>query len=148
MSSVQTEPLTCTEKQISAATAQQLIAVAAVKAAQEGRPMAIAVVDRGGTLKSFSRMDGAPLLAVDIAIDKAYTAAAFGIPTQAWREFLDQDPGVAQIAHRPRLVAFGGGIPLAVDGEVVGGLGLSGGHYSEDQAIAEHAVRALGLLVT
>jgi uncharacterized protein GlcG (DUF336 family) len=148
MTSVTPDSLVVPQDQISEATAQRLVAAAATEAAAQGKQMAIAVVDAGGTLKAFLRMDSAPLLAVDIAIDKAYTAASFGLPTHGWREFLDQDAGIAQIAHRPRLTAFAGGHPVIVDAAVVGGIGVSGGHYSEDRAIAEHALSVLGLLKT
>ena len=50
---------------------------------------------------------------------------------------------MAGIVHTPRLVVFGGGYPIKVDGQVVGGIGVSGGHYSEDQQVAETALKAL-----
>ncbi|MGN6243763.1 MAG: GlcG/HbpS family heme-binding protein [Motilibacteraceae bacterium] len=139
-----TSVTTVVSASISAATAQQLIDAAIRAASDRGKAMIIAVVDSSGILKAFTRMDKAPLLSVEIAIDKAWTAAAYGIPTHAWRDFLDADAGVAQIAHRPRLTAFAGGFPLTVDGEVVGGLGISGGHYNEDREIAEAALTELG----
>lgn len=135
---------TVSQLTVSSAAAARLIDLGVQAATAQGKSMVIAVVDAGGELKAFTRMDGAPLLSVDIAVDKAWTAVAYGIPTHAWREFLDADAGVAQIAHRPRLTAVGGGYPLRVDGVLIGGLGLSGGHYSEDQAVAEATLTASG----
>ncbi len=89
-------------------------------------------------------MDGAPLLSVDLAKDKAYTAAAYGIPTHAWFDFVKNDPPLLHgIVKTPRLIVFGGGYPIEIDGAVVGGIGVSGGHYSQDQQVAEAALAAL-----
>lgn len=132
---------------ISCDAARSLVDAAARVAQVRGRAVSIAVVDHGGLLKTFARMDGATLLSVDIAVDKAWTAAANGMPTHGWRDLLDADAAVAQIAHRPRLTAYAGGYPLTVDGRLVGGLGVSGAHHTEDREIAEAALAALGLLV-
>ena len=130
---------------ISTEAAHELIAAAEAKAAEIGTPMVIAVVDDGGVLKAFSRMDGAALLSVQVAQDKAYTAAGFGIPSAAWHDFIKDDPPLAAGAPSgiDRLVVFGGGIPVTVDGAVVGAIGVSGGHYSEDVAVAEAALAIL-----
>jgi uncharacterized protein GlcG (DUF336 family) len=129
---------------ISAAAAAAVIRAAEAKAAEIGVPMVIAVVDSSGVLKAFSRMDGAALLSVQIAQDKAYTAAAFGISTDAWFDFIKNDPPLLHgIVKTPRLVVFGGGYPLAVDGVPVGGIGVSGGHYEQDMVVAQAGVAAL-----
>jgi uncharacterized protein GlcG (DUF336 family) len=105
--------------------------------------MVIAVVDDGGTLKAFSRMDGAALLSVGIAQDKAYTAAAFGISTDGWFDFIKDDPPLLEgITKVPRLMVFGGGYPLLSGGGMVGGVGVSGGHYSQDMEVAQAGVAA------
>lgn len=106
--------------------------------------MVVAVVDESGTLKAFSRMDGAPLLSVEIAKDKAYTAVAFGIPTHQWFDFIKDDPPLMHgITKTPRLIVFGGGYPITEDGQVIGGIGVSGGHYNQDMQVAEAGVAAL-----
>lgn len=131
---------------ITAEFAQELIGHAAGVAAENGKPMVITVCDREGTIKAFLRMDGAPLLSVQISQDKAYTAVAFGIPTDQWHEFIkDDEPLRISIPHTARLVTFGGGYPIVVDGEIVGGIGASGGHYTDDMAVAQGALRAAGL---
>jgi uncharacterized protein GlcG (DUF336 family) len=106
--------------------------------------MSIAVTDESGTLVAFSKMDGAPLLSVGLAQDKAYTAISFGIPTHAWHDFIKDDaPLHTGIPNVPRLVVFGGGYPIVVGGEVVGGIGVSGGHYTDDMKVAEAGLAAL-----
>ena len=131
---------------ISTEAARRLIAAAEAKAAELGQPFVIAVVDDDGVLKAFSRMDGAPLLSVQVAQDKAYTAVGFGMPTHGWHDFIKDDPPLAAGAPSgiDRLVVFGGGYPLTVDGQVVGGIGVSGGHYTQDMQVAEAGLAALG----
>jgi uncharacterized protein GlcG (DUF336 family) len=133
---------------VGAGLTRALIAAGVAAAAEIGQKSVVAVVDTAGILKGFERMDGAALLAVDIAQDKAYTAAAFGMPTHQWYDFIKDDgPLHTGIVHTPRLVVFGGGYPIVVDGNVVGAIGVSGGHYSDDMKIAEAALAACGLTV-
>src|SRR3954467_6694117 len=122
--------------------AHRIIAAAETKASEIGTPMVIAVVDDGGVLKAFSRMDGAALLSVQVAQDKAYTAVGFAMPTHGWHDFIKDDPPLADGAPTgiDRLVIFGGGYPITIDGQLAGAIGVSGGHYSEDQQVAEAGV--------
>ena len=129
-------------------------AAAAVTAAarwadEAGIRVNVAVVDAGGNLAAFLRMPGAFLHSIDIAIDKAYTAAGFGLPTAAWTEALaTHSPAVrAGIPMRPRMVCFGGGLPLRHDGKLIGGIGVSGGSEQEDEACARAGLGALGVSV-
>jgi uncharacterized protein GlcG (DUF336 family) len=136
--------LTIAQSSVSQAAADKLIEAATAKASSMGLAMVIAVVDQGGELKAFRRMDNAPLLSVEIAQNKAYTAAAYKMPTHAWFEFIKDDPPLLHgIVHSNRLVVFGGGYPIELDGQVVGAIGVSGGHYSQDQEVAEAALKAL-----
>jgi len=132
---------------ITAEAAHQAIAAAEAKAREIETPMDIAVVDDAGVLKAFSRMDGAPLLSIQIAQDKAYTAVGFGMPTHGWHDFIKDDPPLADGAPTgiDRLVIFGGGYPIEIDGQVVGAIGVSGGHYTQDQQVAEAGLEALGV---
>jgi uncharacterized protein GlcG (DUF336 family) len=131
---------------ITTEAAHRLIEAAEAKADELGKPFVIAVVDDDGVLKAFSRMDRAPLLSVQVAQDKAYTAVGFGMPTHGWHDFIKDDPPLADGAPTgiDRLVVFGGGYPITVGDEVVGGIGVSGGHYSEDQQVAEAGLAVLG----
>jgi uncharacterized protein GlcG (DUF336 family) len=105
--------------------------------------VAVAVTDIAGNLKAFERTDGGSFLASDIAIDKAWTAVSFGLSTHGWVSLL-ADPNAAQLAHRPRIVAAGGGYPIKMDGKLIGGLGISGGNYAQDQKACEIALGKLG----
>jgi uncharacterized protein GlcG (DUF336 family) len=125
--------------------ADRLIEAASAKAGEMGVPEVIAIVDESGALKAFRRMDGAPLLAVEIATNKAYTAVSFGMPTHEWFEFIKNDPPLLHgIVHTPRLTVFGGGYPIKEGDQVIGGIGVSGGHYRHDMEVAEAALAALG----
>ncbi|MCP5307657.1 MAG: heme-binding protein [Zoogloeaceae bacterium] len=123
------------------------VAAAARCAEDAGIRVNIAVVDAGGNLAAFLRMPGAFLHSIDIAIDKAYTAAGFGLPTAAWTEALaTHSPAVRSgIPMRPRMVCFGGGLPLRHEGKLIGGIGVSGGSESEDEACARAGLAAIGL---
>lgn len=135
-----------TKASLTATSARKLIEAAEAKAHSLGVPMAIAVVDESGVLKAFARMDGAPLLSIDIAKDKAYTAAAYGIKTNEWHDFIKGDePLLHGIPKIPRLIIFGGGVPVRFNDATIGAIGISGGHYSQDQEVAEAAVAALFL---
>jgi uncharacterized protein GlcG (DUF336 family) len=131
---------------ISSETAHRMIEAAERKARELGHPMVIAIVDEAGVLKALSRMDGAALLSVQVAQDKAYTAAGFGLPTDAWHDFIKNDPPLAAGATSgiDRLVIFGGGYPIKVGEQVVGAIGVSGGHYSQDMEVAQAGLAALG----
>jgi uncharacterized protein GlcG (DUF336 family) len=130
---------------ISQTASDRLIEAATAKALEIGVPMAIAIVDESGSLKAFRRMDGAALLSVDIATNKAYTAVSFGIPTHGWYDFIKNDPPLLHgIVHTPRLVVFGGGYPVTEGEQIIGGIGVSGGHYDQDMAVAEAALATLG----
>ena len=122
-------------------------AAAAHWADEAGIKVNIAVVDSGGNLAAFLRMPGAFLHSIDIAIDKAYTAAGFGLPTAAWSEALaTHSPAVRNgIPMRPRMVCFGGGLPLKHEGRVIGGIGVSGGSELEDETCARAGLSAIGL---
>ena len=126
--------------------AHRMIAAAEEKAREMGQPMVVAICDESGVLKALSRMDGAPLLSVQVAQDKAYTAAGFGLSTDGWHDFVKDDPPLAAgaTAGIDRLVIFGGGYPVQVDGRTVGGIGVSGGHYSQDMEVARAGLAAVG----
>ena len=125
---------------ISLEQAEQAIEAAKRRANEIGVPMTIAVVDTGGNLVALARMDGAILASLDIAIGKAYTAVAMKMSTADLASVVQ--PGQPlynlEVANQPRtLVTFGGGIPLQVNDEVVGGVGVSGGTPDQDQEVAE-----------
>jgi uncharacterized protein GlcG (DUF336 family) len=137
--------MTIIKKSIDIATAERAVDAAAKKSAELGFKMCIAITDESGDLKAFRRMDGAPKLSIQIAEDKAYTAASFGLPTHVWYDFIKNDPPLLHgITHTPRLIVFGGGFPIVLEGEVVGAIGISGGHYNQDMECARAALKAIG----
>jgi uncharacterized protein GlcG (DUF336 family) len=136
-------PTTFQTASITQSAAAALIDTAFAAAADIGIHIAVAVTDAGGHQKAFERADGAPFLTADVALDKAWTAASFGLPTHVWSAVLE-NAAVSQLAHRPRLVAVGGGYPLIQAGQLVGAIGISGGNALQDQQIAEAALAAAG----
>src|SRR3989440_11675640 len=125
--------------------AERIIKAAEAKAQEMGKPMSIAVCDEDGVLKAFRRMDGASLLSVQIAQDKAYTAISFGgMATHEWFDFIKDDPPLLHgIVKTDRLVVFGGGYAIKTDAGIIGGIGVSGAHYSEDMEVAQAGLDAL-----
>ena len=138
---------TVTKDDISLELAQTLLAGVRAEADSQGKAMGAAVVDRGGNIVAALRMDGAQIVAVPLAIDKAYTAVACGLPTEQWAS--STQPGGGDWGFNTtlggRIVVFAGGVPVVVDGDVVGGLGVSGAAASVDKACAEAGLRAAGL---
>ena len=125
-------------------TAEQAIEAASAKAREIGIAISVAVVDEGGDLCAFRRMDGAPRLTIEIATNKAYTSASFGMPTHGWWDLIKDDPPLLHgITHTPRLVIFGGGYPITEGGQKIGAIGISGGHYTQDMQCAQAALDAL-----
>ena len=125
---------------ISSELAQRMVDAALVRAKAIGVPENVAVVDDGGNLKAFARMDGAPILSIEISQHKAYTAL-FGFPTQDFFNFIQGNPsllaGIPQVA---RVAAYGGGLPIKVDGAIVGAIGVSGGTVQNDVDCAQAAL--------
>ncbi|GAA2863745.1 hypothetical protein Acy02nite_72450 [Actinoplanes cyaneus] len=130
---------------LTAHAARAVLDAALAAAEHSGIPSSIAVVDAGGHLTAFARMDGAPVITVQVATDKAYTAAGFGLPTAAWHEMLERDAPLALgvPAQIERIVTFGGGLPITAGQQTVGGIGVSGGHWSDDVRIASAGLAAI-----
>jgi uncharacterized protein GlcG (DUF336 family) len=117
--------------------AQSVMAAAVAKALEIEVPMNIAVLDAGGHLQSFLRMDGALLGSIDIALNKAKTAVLFEANSETLWEYCKPGapaPGLELTNHV--LVTFAGGIPLRAGAEVLGAIGVSGGAVSDDAAVA------------
>ncbi len=130
--------------ELTLAEAKKVVEGAEVKAEQIGVPMNIAVVDVGGNLVAFERMDKAWLGSINIAINKAFTAVAFNMTTEDLGK--ESQPGKSlfgiHATNMGRLVIFGGGIPLRKGGELVGAIGVSGGAVPQDIEVAEAGVKA------
>lgn len=132
---------------ISAEAASAACAAAVAYAAAKGWRINVAVVDRGGNLMAFLRQPGAFIHSINIAIDKAYTSASFGFPTKAWMGAIGHDDGMKfGFSNQPRLIVFGGGLPIPGEGgEWIGGIGVSGASESEDEECAKAGLAAIGL---
>ncbi len=127
-------------------SAAQRITEAAIAAAQSyGVSVCITVCDPTGEPIVTVRMDGAPRLSADVARNKAYTVASFnGQPTHGWWPAIADDPALVHgITHTPRLIVFPGGVPVRIDGAVVGAIGVSGGSADQDRSIAETGAAAV-----
>lgn len=128
---------------ISSELAQRMVNAAVAKARELGVSENVAILDDGGNLKAFTRMDGAPIPTIEIAQNKAYTAL-FGVSTQDFFSFIQGDPSLlAGLPTLARVAAWGGGFPIKVDGEIVGAIGLSGAPTVQDDVACARAALAL-----
>jgi uncharacterized protein GlcG (DUF336 family) len=123
-------------------TATDIIEAAEQKAEEIGVPSVITIANSEGNLVAQHRMDGAWLASVSISRNKAYTAAALEMPTHELEESTKPDGPLygLQTTDSSRIVIFGGGYPLEVDGTIVGTIGSSGGMVDEDMEVAEAGV--------
>ena len=130
-------PKSYAKQTISYAAAADMVAAAIAKAEALGCLQNVAVVDDGGNLKAFGRMDGAPILGVEGCQRKAFTAL-FGVGTRdLYGRIKDDQALVVGLSHFSRATMIGGGLPIVVDGEIIGGIGVGGGSVDEDVECAE-----------
>lgn len=120
-----------------------MLDAALAEATRIGVPQCVAVVDSGGHLLAFGRNDGARTGSISIALSKAVSAATRKRPTA------DEAGGDTLLAIRlalaaDRVTGIGGGLPLLVDGQVVGAVGVSSGTVDEDTTVAKAGAAALG----
>jgi len=128
---------------ISSELAQKMVDEAVAKARELGVTENVAILDDGGNLKAFSRMDGAPIPTIEMAQNKAFIAL-LGVSTQDFFNFIQGDPSLlAGIPTLARMAAWGGGFPIKVDGEVVGAIGVSGAPTVQNDVDCARAALAL-----
>lgn len=125
-----------------AEVSRRLVDTAVSRATAVSTPVTVVTVDESGVIKELHRMDGAPLVSVQTAWNKAYAAAAIGMPPDDFYSAIESDgAAVASFATRPGMVLIGGAIPVVVDGQVAGAIGVAGAMTAaEDRQIAEAAV--------
>lgn len=129
---------------ITLAQAHAVVNAALAASTEAGTLMNIAVVDAGGNLKAFARQDGAWLGSIDIAVKKARTARFFDMESGAIGELSQPGGSLYNIeVSNGGLISFPGGIPLTVDGVVVGAVGVSGSTVEDDRKVAQAGVAAL-----
>lgn len=131
-------------KELSLEIVKVMAKVAEEKALEINVPVVFSAVDKGANLMLMHRMEDAFVTSIDISINKAFTAACL---KQGTHEIVDAvQPGASlyglQLTNNARIVPFGGGLPIIVDGLVVGAVGVSGGTVEEDRLIAQAAVDA------
>jgi uncharacterized protein GlcG (DUF336 family) len=128
---------------ISSELAQKMVDAAVTKAKELGVSENVVILDDGGNLKVFSRMDGAPILCIEMAQNKAYTAL-LGVSTQDFFDFIQRDPSLlAGIPTLSRVAAWGGGFPIKVGEEIVGAIGISGAPAVQNDVDCAQAALAL-----
>ena len=123
---------------VSYSEAQSAISLIVQEASEMRKAVAIAIADSHGELIAFARMDGVPLPSITIAMNKAWTAARTGKPTQEIGEKIKHPEKGHDIAYYgdPRFVGWGGGIPVCKNGELAGAVGVSGLSSIEDASLA------------
>lgn len=128
---------------LSSEVSRKLIDAAVSEATALGVRTTVVTVDESGVLKELTRMDGAPLVSVQTAVNKAYAAAAIGMPPDEFYAAIESDrAAVASFAGRPGLALIAGGLPVLSEGRVAGAIGVAGAMTgAEDRRIAETAVR-------
>ncbi|MBO1269287.1 GlcG/HbpS family heme-binding protein [Arthrobacter cavernae] len=128
--------------------AERVLATALADATARGLAMNVAVVDAGANLKAFARQDGAWLGSVDISIKKARTARYFDMPTGDIGSLSQPGGPLFGIeVSNDGLISFPGGLPLTIDGVIVGAIGVSGSTVEDDHAVASAGAEALALTV-
>jgi uncharacterized protein GlcG (DUF336 family) len=120
-----------------------VMAAAEAEALAHGLPMVIAIVDSGANLKLLQRLDHAQFGSIPVAIGKAETAVKFKRPTQAFEEALAGGGVGLRVLSIDGLVAIDGGLPLILDGKIIGGIGVSGMQPQQDGQVAAAGARAL-----
>jgi glc operon protein GlcG len=136
---------TASRPTICAQGSRQIVDAAVAEAGRGSVPVTVVAVDESGVMKEMCRMDGAPLVSVQTALNKAYAAAAIGMPPDEFYSAIETDgAAVAEFGTRPGLALIAGGIPVVVDGQVAGAIGVAGAMTgAEDRRIAETAVSAI-----
>ena len=131
---------------LSLVEARKIIVAAEAHAETIGQPMNIAVVDEGGNLLAFERMENAWLGSIDISMKKAWTSRAFDIETKTLATLSQPEDEFYGIhaSNGGKVMIFAGGVPLKRDGKVIGAVGVSGGMGKQDQAVAEAGAAAVG----
>jgi uncharacterized protein GlcG (DUF336 family) len=125
--------------------AKKMADAAAVKAIEIDVPMVIAICDKHGNPVLFNRMEDSLLASIDIATNKAYTAAALKGSTDQFADVAKEAGSLFGLAScdKGRMVVFGGGFPIIMDGEIIGGIGVSGGSVEEDLTVAKAGLAIL-----
>ena len=124
--------------------ARKVVAGAVAEARKQSLPMAIAVVDNAGQLVAFERMDNTQTASTAVAQDKAVSAATYRRPTKVFQDLVAGGGVGLRVLTLRGAVAVEGGLPLMVEGKIIGAVGVSGGSSEQDGVVAKGGVDALG----
>lgn len=136
---------TVLKKIITTELAVKLAELAIKKAEEIGISISVSVLDSSANEVLFMKMDNAPLISIETAKKKSKMAVGFGIPTgYSWYNFIKDDPILMEGAKDlPGFILLGGGSPIIYDGAIIGSIGVSGGHYKEDELCVNSAFEFL-----
>lgn len=124
-------------------TAQKILVKAKAEADAQQWPVAIAIVDGGGYLVAFHRLDNTQLGSVEVALQKAKTAALFRRPTKVFEELIEKGGAGLRILSLPQATPIEGGLPIVIDGKIVGAIGVSGVQSTQDAQVATAGLEAV-----
>ncbi|MGE5454402.1 MAG: cob(I)yrinic acid a,c-diamide adenosyltransferase [Methylocystaceae bacterium] len=139
------QPASAATTQMQLNLAKMIIETAEKKALEIGIPMVITIVDTGGNPVAQHRMDDALLASISISMDKAYTAVALRMATEKAAEFAQPGKQLYGIntTNNGQIVIFGGGLPIYINGVLIGGIGVSGGSVEEDITVAKAGISVI-----
>ena len=123
--------------------ARKAAAAAIAEARKNGWLMAVAITDPSGELVYFAKMDGTQTGSVNVSIGKSRSAALFKRPTKVFQDMLASGGAGVRVLALERAVPIEGGVPLVINGEIVGGIGASGGSSDQDGVVAGAGAAAL-----
>jgi uncharacterized protein GlcG (DUF336 family) len=128
---------------ISLEQAKKVLAAAEAEAKKNNWPVAISIVDGSGFLVAFERLDNTQLGSVEVSLEKAKTSALFRRPTKAFEDVLAMGGANLKVLKLPGALPIEGGLPIIVDGKVIGAIGVSGVKSTEDAQVATAGLDAL-----
>jgi uncharacterized protein GlcG (DUF336 family) len=124
-------------------TARKVVAAAIADARRQSLPMAVAVVDNAGQLVAFERMDNTQTASIMVSQDKAVSAATYRRPTKAFQDLVAGGGVGLRVLTLRGVTAVEGGLPLVVDGKIIGAIGVSGGSSDQDGTVAKAGADSL-----
>ncbi|MDZ4686632.1 MAG: heme-binding protein [Planctomycetaceae bacterium] len=128
---------------ITLAQARKVMAAAEAEATKQNWPVAIAIVDAGGHLVLFQRLENTQLGSIEVALEKAKTSALFRRPTKAFEDTLKDGGTSLRVLRLPKALPIEGGLPILVDGKLIGAIGVSGVKATEDAQVSAAGLAAL-----
>jgi glc operon protein GlcG len=142
LSAAQAQSLPAYGPGVSLETAMKMVTAAVAEARRNGLQEAIAVVDSGGRLVAFARMDNTQLASIDIAMAKAVTANSVKRPTKALQDSVAPGSSTPRMAGLPGILPIDGGLPIVIDGRIVGAIGAAGATAPQDGEVAAAGLAA------